>query len=658
MKKTFLILFLIFYLIKSNDEAKLFVEKVNQELDKRMYFINTVDWAYNTNITKETEAKSVAANLEHQIYMKDVLKETIKFLKQENLDQSTKRQLQLLKTVSQPPLNANEDNENLLKYLTEMNTLYSSGKFCENGKCQNLDDFETILMNSKNYEELQKAWVNWRTVVKGMKTNYQHFVELSNKGAREIEFKDTGDLWKSGYDMSSDEFSDVVDNLWNKVSPLYKQLHCYVRKKLKIFHKEKFNSNYIPAHICGNMWCQEWGNIYDIVVPYPNQPNQVATPGIIRKGWDGKAMEKFTESFFTGIGLPSFPSLFWEKSMFERPQGRDVVCHASAWDLNHNDENSTQIQDVRIKMCTRRTEEDLLVQHHESGHIQYYQAYANQPPIFRGGAHDGFHESIGDTIALSVTPQYLKDAGLLDRTDDSKEGEINRLMLMALRKISFLPFGLLIDKWRWKVFNGEIKPSQYNEEWWKLRKHYQGVAPPVTRSEDDFDPGAKFHIPANVPYIRYFLAYILQFQFHEALCKISGHTGPLWKCSIANNKAAGLKLQEMLKLGSSKRWQEALEVITSTQSMDSISIVNYFQPLLEFLKEENKDEVCGWIEEESMETKSIIAGMYSIVVIFAVFVMFGIMGLLFKFKQLKNEKYEMMKQEKEELEENPFEMNE
>eukprot|EP01080_Neovahlkampfia_damariscottae_P000753 gene753-9005_t len=627
-----------------------------------MYKINLIDWSYNTNITKDTEAKSVEANLEFQIFMKDVLKQTTKFLKQTDLEENTKRQLVLLRTVSQPPLTSNEDNEKLLKYLTEMNSLYSSGKYCENGKCENLESFETTIMTNKNYDQLEKAWVNWRKVVTPMRSNYEKFVQLSNKGANELNFKDTGELWRSGYDMSTSEFSKMVDLLWYKVQPLYKQLHCYVRKKLKTFHKGKFdNSKYIPANVCGNMWCQEWNNIYDIVVPFPNQPNQVATPGIIKKGWNGKEMEKFTESFFTGIGLPSFPPLFWNNSMFERPIGREVVCHASAWDLNHEKENKTeQIEDVRIKMCTRKTEEDLLVQHHESGHIQYYQAYKNQPPIFRGGAHDGFHESIGDTIALSITPEYLKNAGLLDKVDESKEGEINRLMLMALRKISFLPFGLLIDKWRWKVFSGEIPPSKYNEEWWNLRRHYQGVDAPVTRTENDFDPGAKFHIPANVPYIRYFLAYILQFQFHESLCKISGHTGPLWKCSIANSKSAGDKLQEMLKLGSSKRWQEAIKVITSTDSMDSISILNYFKPLLEFLEKENKNEVCGWPNEQTEESKSLIAGMYSIVCIIGVFVFLMILGTVLKFKQIKNDEYSLLMKRKNEStvnfqEENPFE---
>ena len=169
------------------------------------------------------------------------------------------------------------------------------------------------------------------------------------------------------------------------------------------------------------------------------------------------------------------------------------------------------------------------------------------PRSFEQGANDGFHEAIGDTIALSITPAYLKQVGLINEIP--QQDDVALLLHQALDKVAFLPFGLLIDQWRWKVFSGEIKPADYNKAWWQLREHYQGVFPPVERTEADFDPGAKYHVPANVPYTRYFLARILQFQFYRAMCREAGHTGPLYTCSFYDNKQAGAKLAAMLEMG-------------------------------------------------------------------------------------------------------------
>jgi peptidyl-dipeptidase A len=396
-------------------------------------------------------------------------------------------------------------------------------------------------------------------------------------------------MWRSAYDMTPAEFENETERLWQQVAPLYQQLHCYVRSQLgKTYGKDKVPpEGRIPAHLLGNMWAQEWGNIYPLVEPYRGQPALDVSAALVRKKWDAVRMVKTGEAFFTSLGLDPLPATFWERSMLLKPRDREVVCHASAWDVTMND-------DLRIKMCIKPTEDDLITIHHELGHDYYFHAYYKLPPLYQSGANDGFHEALGDALALSVTPQYLKDLGLLAGVPKDDKGVINVQMKEALDKVAFLPFGLLIDKWRWDVFSGKIKPTDYNKAWWDLRRKYQGVDAPVPRTDDDFDPGAKYHIPANVPYTRYFLARLLQFQFHRALCRAAGQTVPLHQCSIHGSKEAGKLLSTMMALGASKPWPEALAALSGERQIDASAMLQYFTPLATWLKEKNAGHKCGW----------------------------------------------------------------
>jgi peptidyl-dipeptidase A len=389
--------------------------------------------------------------------------------------------------------------------------------------------------------------------------------------------------------MTPAQFEADTERLWSQVKPLYDELHCYVRGRLQQkYGKDKIPDHApIPAHLLGNMWAQEWQNIYELVEPYKGEAPLDVTKKIKDKKLDEKAMVRIGESFFTSLGLDPLPQSFWERSLFKKPADREVVCHASAWDVTFDN-------DLRIKMCIEPKEDDLITIHHELGHDYYFHYYYKMPMLFQQGANDGFHEGIGDTLALSVTPTYLKGIGLLDKVPNNEKGETNFLLKMALDKVAFLPFGKLIDQWRWDVFSGKTPPSKYNEAWWELRKKYQGVSAPVARSEADFDPGAKFHVPGNTPYVRYFLARIYQFQFHRALCKAAGYTGPLHKCSIHGSKAAGDKLKAMLAMGASKPWPEAMEAVTGEKAGDASALIEYFEPLRKWLAQQNKGQTCGW----------------------------------------------------------------
>ena len=501
------------------------------------------------------------------------------------------RKMLLLKVslVLPTPADPHQSAE-ITEIASRMEGAYGKGKWCPPGKdkCLDIEDLTRLMATSRDPNELRDAWVGWHQIARPMRKDFVRFVELSNQGARELGFKDTGALWRSKYDMPPDDFARELDRLWEQVRPLYLQLHAYVRWKLR----EKYGDQVVPANgpipadLLGNLWAQTWDNVYPLVAPPNADPGYDLTQILKSRNTDALGMVRYGEHFFTSLGFAPLPQTFWERSMFTKPRDRDVVCHASAWDVDFD-------QDLRVKMCIDITSEYFSTIHHELGHNFYQRAYRHQPYLFRDSANDGFHEAIGDTIALSITPQYLVKLGLLDQAPDPSK-DLGLLMQKALEKIAFLPFGLLIDQWRWKVFSGEITPEQYNQAWWALRLKYQGVAPPMARSEEDFDPGAKYHVAANVPYTRYFLADILQFQFHRALAKTAGCTEPLNRCSIYDNKEAGARLAKMLEMGQSRPWPDALEALTGQRQMDATAIRDYFAPLEKWLEEQNQGKPVGW----------------------------------------------------------------
>lgn len=593
------------------DEAKKFVEQVDKDLRRLWTARDRAGWVNQNFITDDTEALAASGEEATAAYVTDAIQKARRFDGVKGIDPAVSRQLLLLKLAQIVPAPSNPDERRELAELqSSMTATYGKGEYCPpagsplakakasggdnkqagaDKKCLKLDDLSRVLKKSRNYDELLEAWKGWHAIAPVMKDKYTRYAELGNKGAKEIGFADMGALWRSGYDMSPQEFEADIERLWQDVKPLYDDLHCYTRKKLRTkYGKEKVPEKApIPAHLLGNMWAQQWDAIYDILEPYPGQGSLDVDKKLVAKKYDAQKMVRLGEAFFTSLGLDQLPKSFWERSLFTRPKDREVVCHASAWDVSWND-------DLRIKMCIEPTEEDLITIHHELGHDYYFHYYYKLPILFQQGANDGFHEGIGDTLALSVTPDYLKGLGLLDTVPKGDKGRLNFQMKMALDKIAFLPFGLLIDKWRWDVFSGKTPKSKFNESWWALRTKYQGVAPGVQRSEADFDPGAKYHVPASTPYVRYFLARIYQFQFHRALCKAAGHKGSLDTCSIYGNKEAGAKLRAMLQLGQSKPWPEALAVLSGETKADASALVEYFEPLRAWLKDQNKGEQCGW----------------------------------------------------------------
>ncbi len=573
-------------------DAAAFVASAEQTVLDSGYDVNRAQWVQATHITEDTNALAARANAAFLGRMVEFAGEAAEH-DAEGQPEEVARKLNLLRSglVLAAPSDEAKLNE-LSSIMTGMEAAYGSGKHCPDGPdtdtCRTLGDLEDVIDGSRDADALLDAWEGWRTVSPPMREAYRRFVELSNEGAQGLGFADTGAMWRSKYDMPPDDFAAETDRLWDQVRPLYDDLHCHVRAELS----EQYGADVvdptgpIPAHLLGNMWAQSWGNIYDLVAPPAADPGYDLTEILGSRNTSEVEMVRMAEGFFTSLGLESLPDTFWTRSQFLKPRDREVVCHASAWQLDLD-------EDVRIKMCIDVNAEDFSTIHHELGHTYYQLGYRDQPPLFRDSANDGFHEALGDTIALSVTPGYLVDIGLLD-AEPPADADLGLLMRMALDKIAFLPLGLLVDRWRWGVFSGETLPEEYNAAWWRLREDYQGVGAPSERSEEHFDPGAKYHVPGNTPYTRYFLAHILQFQLHRDLCAAIGYDGPLHRCSIYGNEEAGRRLGELMAMGLSRPWPDALEAATGRRDMDATAILDYFAPLAEWLREQNAGRSCGW----------------------------------------------------------------
>lgn len=572
------------------EEARAFVDDAEARLLEVWIDAARAGWVQSNFITDDTTAIAASAQTVVIGATMELATEAARF-DGVALPEETRRKLLLLKTSmglaapADPALQAE-----LAGITTSMESTYGRGVYCpgDGEDCLDLPQMERMFAESRDTDELLDLWTGWRTISPPLRSPYVRFTELANAGARDLGFTDLGELWRAGYDMPPDQFTVELERLWSQVRPLYESLHCHVRAKLA----DEYGSAVvppdepIPAHLLGNMWSQTWANLYDIVGPARSDPGYDLTRLLESNRVDELEMVRYGERFFSSLGFDPLPTTFWERSLFVQPVDRDVVCHASAWALDYE-------SDVRIKMCIGVNDEDFVTIHHELGHNYYQRAYQQQSPLHRTSANDGFHEGIGDTIALSITPEYLAEVGLLRRVPPA-DRDLGLLLRLALDKVAFLPFGLMVDQWRWKVFSGEIGPEEYNEGWWDLRTEYQGIRAPVPRSEADFDPGAKYHIPANTSYTRYFLAHILQFQFHRALCEVAGVEGPLHRCSIFGSLEAGARLNTMLAMGASRPWPDALEVVTGQQEMDATAILDYFAPVQAWLDEQNAGRSCGW----------------------------------------------------------------
>ena len=581
----------------SNQDLEEFLANVELENKKDGPVIYSASWISSNFITYDSQKVIADYGTKSTLKSLERSREAASF---DGLDTSkeNQRMLNILKSsfVMPPPLDEELASE-LSEITTSLEAMYGSGEYCfDDEECYDLEAFESIIDNSRDPKELLRAWEGWHEIGKPMKPMYMRMVDIGNQGSVDLGYEGLSDLWFSKYDMPAEDFLDDTDRVWSEVKPLYDALHCHVRAKLNEHYGDEVISKTgpLPVHMLGNMWGQSWSNIYDLVYEEKSDSKYIDVTKIINeKSLSEIEMVEYAEDFFISMGFKPLPKTFWERSLFVKPRDRSVVCHASAWNLDPAN------NDLRIKMCIEKNEEDFITIHHELGHIFYYQAYNHIPTVFQAGANDGFHEAFGDLLTLSITPDYLVDIGFIseDDAEEAKQDPIGLLMKQALDGVVIVPWALMLDKWRSGVFDGEIDESNLNSSWWSLREEYQGINTSYERSENYFDPGAKYHIPGNTPYTRYYLASIMQYQFHEALCNLIDYDGYLHECSIYGNKEAGDRIISTMAMGQSLPWQEAFENLTGSRQLSGKSIMNYYAPLKEWLDEENKNRTCGWSEE-------------------------------------------------------------
>ncbi len=626
-----------------DETADQFIERVNAEYRAMYPELTSAQWLSSTYINDDSQLLAAKANEKYLGALNRWIAQSRRFEGQQ-MSPETARAITLLKLrTAMPAPNDPAKLAELSQIATRMEAAYGAGSYCrqqgDSQQCRQLGELEDVLRNSRDYDEQLDAWQGWHSIAQPMRGDYTRFVELVNEGSRDLGFADAGEMWRAGYDMTPAEIAAETDRLWGQVKPLYEQLHCYARTRLEARYPGRGSvDGLLPAHLTGNMWQQDWGNLWDVLAPYGEaQAGSLDVSGALERQYStglndlltqqnamisdtrraevvraaeldiANRMTRRAEDFYLSLGMPSLPESYWKKTQFIKPRDRDVVCHASAWDMNMGGADGKS-PDVRTKMCIKPNEEDFTTIYHELGHVYYYLAYNHLPPLFQDGAHDGFHEAIGDTIELAMTPRYLNSIGLVGEPRQSNEALINSQMRTALAKVAFMPFGLMIDRWRWGVFDGSITPENYNRAWWDLKARYQGVAPVAARGEEFFDPGAKYHVPGNTPYTRYFLSHVLQFQFYKALCDASGHQGPLYECSFYGNKAAGEKFWTMLSKGNSQPWQQTMKELTGGEQMDASAVLEYFSPLQAWLQQQNEGRSCGWSVPAAQTAQPAAAG--------------------------------------------------
>ena len=573
-------------------EADAFIARVEREAREFSTISGRAQWVNATYITQDTDALAAYFGTIGTEMGVRYANEAARFQDVPGLSYDTQRKLNILRSSLVLPAPSREGAAAELNNLsTDLQSQYGRGRGRLGNETLTGNEIEARMGTVRNPAQLQEMWTSWNDSVGGpMRDEFERMIAIANEGARDLGYPDTGAMWRSRYDMSPEEFEATTERLWNEVKPLYEALHCFTRAGLNRQYGDQVQpaTGPIRADLLGNLWAQEWGNIYEVVAPRGGREAYDLTQLLTQANYTPERIVRQGESFFSSLGFAPLPQTFWERSMITQPRDREVQCHASAWDVDN-------VEDLRIKMCTRVNGDDFVTVHHELGHNYYQRAYNQQGFLYLDSANDGFHEAIGDMIALSVTPEYLVQVGLLRPNQLPTPDQDRRLLLrQALDKIAFLPFGLLVDRYRWGIFSGRIAPDRYQAAWDEMRLQYQGIRPPVARTEANFDAGGKYHVPASVPYTRYFLARILQFQFYKAACDQAGWTGPLHRCSFYGNRQVGERLNTMLAMGSSRPWPEALEAFTGSREMSAQPMVEYFRPLLGWLEEQNQGRQCGW----------------------------------------------------------------
>lgn len=600
-----------------------FLARVDAELRDRWIETTAAQWLSANTASPEAERLATLAEHRDRRLHAAWRRQAARWSGHGVADPLQRRQLERLQRPPLLPLPADPgQSARLLALTAQLEGGYVAAAACQGRapSCRPLSKLEQVLAGERDYPAQLQAWREWLTAVAPLHAPFRAAVELANAGARRHGQPDLGALWRSRYEQPPAKLQARVEALWRQLAPLYRQLQCYAGHRLRAEYGDRgtLEGGLLPAHLLGDPWQQDWTNVWDLLVPYPQAASPDVTDALQRRAdrlrrtalaqaGNGSLQARFlaarageraaaralvadAEGFYTGLGLPPLPERFWQYSRFLRPLEAPASCAASTWNLD-------LAGDVRVQLCLGQTEGDFLTAAHELGHAHYERAYRDLPAWLQDGANDAFHEAVGDIAMLAMTPRWLHSAGLAAAPGHDHHARINAQMRIALARLPRLAAALALEHWRWGVFAGRIPAAQDNRAWWTLKARYQGVGPAEPRPADGFDVGAKYHVAAYRPYLRYFLAGVLQFQFHQALCAAAGQHGPLSDCEIAGDRRAGQHLQAMLASGARQPWPQTLQAFTGHDDFDAGPLLDYFAPLAQWLAEQNRGQDCLWTPE-------------------------------------------------------------
>ncbi len=568
-----------------------FIVRAEQELTLADAANQRAQWVNQTNLNEDTNWLAARAS-ERFTAVQMNLARTAATYRSRDIDPIIARKLALLAVAVRSPAPPSSDQAGQWADLrTRLVARYNQQRVVDGERMLgSYGEVRHAMETTRDPEALLHLWHEWHAVGHDLEDDYARYVALSRQGAQSLGFHDVGELWRSVYDMSPTEMAADTERLWAEIRPLYAALHCHTRAALSKAYGAGVQAPAGPIRIelTRNPMGMYWVGAYDLLATGLPTPGYDLDHLLESHPSSGEALAHYADRFWTSTGLPAMPASFWTRSLFDKPSDRTVACSGSAAIVGDP-------TDVRLKMCVGNNALDFSTVHHEVGHAVYALAYQEQPYLFRGAANDAFHEAVADLGALSITPAYLQAIGIITPAEAlGADQDLGLLLRMALQRVTFLPFSLIVDRWRWQVYAGAVPPAQYDATWWSLVAQYQGLMPGETRPEGSFDIAALPHITSDISYIRYFYAYLIEFQLFKAACDAAGWTGPLHRCSLYGNAAAGAHLRPMLAMGASRPGADALEAGTGARRVSAEGLLAYFAPLRAYLDAQNQERQCGW----------------------------------------------------------------
>lgn len=580
-----LILLSIFGCSKSSDlqqEVKSYLDNYNKEFQKYAYEWNKGEWALNTHIVEGDTITSKSAEAAQEQYAKftgskENIEKATEYL--EHKDILTELQIKQLERVlylaaSNPQTVSELVKEKIIASTKQIELLFGFD-FKLDGKSITPNEIDKLLKTENKLSERLKVWEASKEVGVVLKDGLVNLQRLRNKTVQALGYKDFFQYQVSDYGMTVDEMREVCEGMIKDIWPLYREIHTWARYTLA----EKYGAEVpemLPAQWLPDRWGQDWQGIAEAKgLNIDEQLKNYSAEWVVKKG----------EEFYVSLGFPNLPQSFWNLSSLypvSPDSGFKKNTHASAWHMDFD-------KDVRSLMSVIPNTRWWSTSLHELGHIYYYISYSNPnvPIILREGANRGFHEAIGSMIGLaSLQSPFLKEMGLMNQ--DYKIDNTQALLNEALDYIPFIPWSAgVMTEFEYELYSKNLPEDQFNKMWWELVKKYQGIISPNERGEMYCDAATKTHINDDAgQYYDYAIANVLLFQFHTYIASKILKQDP-YATNYYGSKEVGKWMYDVLSPGATVDWRELLKESTGSE-MSAKALVDYFEPLMKWLKEENK----------------------------------------------------------------------